>query len=99
MRVRVNGREREVPEGATVADLIDSLGLNPRRIAVERNRRLVRRATFAQTALTPEDHVEIVTLVGGGRSGKARRGESEKTGKRENGRMGIEVWEWSIETL
>lgn len=66
MRVHVNGREREMPEGATVADLIDSLGLNPRRIAVERNRRLVRRATFAQTALAADDHVEIVTLVGGG---------------------------------
>lgn len=66
MRVQVNGREREVPDGCTVAGLIDSLGLEPRRIAVERNRRLVRRATFADTPLAADDRVEIVTLVGGG---------------------------------
>lgn len=66
MTVYVNGRQHEVSDGCTVAHLIDSLGLQPRRIAVERNRRLVRRAAFADTPLAPEDRVEIVTLVGGG---------------------------------
>jgi thiamine biosynthesis protein ThiS len=66
MRLSVNGREHEVPEGATVAELIASLSLEPRRIAVERNKRLVRRAAFAGTPLAPDDTIEIVTLVGGG---------------------------------
>jgi len=66
MRVRVNGEEHDVPEGATVADLVERLGLEPTRIAVERNKRLVRRADYAATALADGDVVEIVTLVGGG---------------------------------
>ena len=66
MRVRVNGEERDVPEGATVAALVERLGLEPTRIAVERNKRLVRRADYAATALADGDVVEIVTLVGGG---------------------------------
>jgi sulfur carrier protein len=66
MLVYVNGRQQEVPEGSTVADLINLLEVQPRRIAVERNRHLVRRAAFADTSLAPEDRIEIVTLVGGG---------------------------------
>ncbi|KPK81274.1 MAG: hypothetical protein AMJ81_10710 [Phycisphaerae bacterium SM23_33] len=66
MLVYVNGRQQEVPEGSTVADLINLLEVQPRRIAVERNRQLVRRAAFADTSLAPEDRIEIVTLVGGG---------------------------------
>ena len=66
MLVHVNGQGREVPDGCTVAGLIDLLGLEPRRIAVERNRRIVRRATFAETSLAADDRLEIVTLVGGG---------------------------------
>ena len=66
MRVCVNGRERELPDGTTMADLVAMLALQPRRIAVERNRRLVPRNRFAETVLAPEDRIEIVTLVGGG---------------------------------
>ncbi|OPX22474.1 MAG: thiamine biosynthesis protein ThiS [Planctomycetales bacterium 4484_123] len=66
MRVRVNGEEHDVPEGATVAGLVERLGLEPRRIAVERNKRLVRRGDYAATPLADGDVVEIVTLVGGG---------------------------------
>ena len=66
MRIRVNGEDREVAEGATLSDLIDALALHPRRIAVERNKRLVRRARHADTVLADGDVLEIVTLVGGG---------------------------------
>ncbi|HET6429752.1 MAG TPA: sulfur carrier protein ThiS [Phycisphaerae bacterium] len=66
MQIRVNGRPQDVPAGATVADLVHLLALEPRRIAVERNKRLVRRTEYADTALTDGDVVEIVTLVGGG---------------------------------
>ena len=51
---------------ANVAGLLESLSLEPRRVAVERNRRLVPRARFAETPLAENDELEIVTLVGGG---------------------------------
>ena len=50
----------------TVADLLAALSLDVRRVAVERNRLIVRRADFDTTALADGDELEIVTLVGGG---------------------------------
>ncbi|MEM7308831.1 MAG: sulfur carrier protein ThiS [Planctomycetota bacterium] len=66
MRVAVNGEPRELADGATVAALLAELELAPEKVAVERNRELVRRADHAATALADGDEVEIVTLVGGG---------------------------------
>lgn len=66
MRVVVNGEEREVRAGTTVAALIRSLDLASERVAVERNGRIVRRAEHQQTVLEEGDRVEVVTLVGGG---------------------------------
>jgi thiamine biosynthesis protein ThiS len=66
MQVVVNGDAKTVDEGLTVADLVALLELAPERVAVEVNQRLVRRAQYDQTRLSPGDRVEIVTLVGGG---------------------------------
>ncbi len=66
MRISVNGKPKELDEGASVLDLLQQLGLQPRRVAVERNKRIVRRNDFDDTVLTDGDEVEIVTLVGGG---------------------------------
>ncbi|MCX7804114.1 MAG: sulfur carrier protein ThiS [Planctomycetota bacterium] len=66
MSISVNGKTREVPEGATVALLLEMLGLSGMRVAVEVNRRLVPRAKYAEEKLREGDWVEIVTLVGGG---------------------------------
>lgn len=66
MLFRVNGREHELPEGSTVAELIAELALDPRMLAVERNQELVPRAQHALTQLEEGDRVEVVTLVGGG---------------------------------
>ena len=66
IEICVNGESRQVPENSTLADLVESLGLHPRRIAVERNKQLVRRAQHAETTLAEGDVLEIVTLVGGG---------------------------------
>jgi len=66
VRVVVNGEEREVRAGTTVAALIRSLDLASERVAVERNGRIVRRAEHQQTVLEEGDRVEVVTLVGGG---------------------------------
>lgn len=66
MQVTVNGESREMPDGASVADLVAQFDLTPERVAVEVNERLVRRATYRETALREGDRVEIVTPVGGG---------------------------------
>jgi thiazole synthase len=63
----VNGAERRIPTGWTLADLLASLELDPRVIVVERNGTIVRdRASFASLALQADDALEIVHFVGGG---------------------------------
>ncbi len=63
----VNGTERRIPIGWTLADLLASLELEPRTIVVERNGTIVRdRASFTSLALAPDDVIEIVHFVGGG---------------------------------
>jgi thiamine biosynthesis protein ThiS len=62
----VNGEPYQVPEGATVADLVTGLGSDPRTVAVERNGDLVPRARFAGTPLAAGDRVEVVRFVQGG---------------------------------
>lgn len=66
MTVHVNGEAREIPEGTTVDQLIQILALGPVRVAVEVNKELVIRKTWAAHALKPGDRIEIVTFVGGG---------------------------------
>ena len=66
MQLTVNGEAREVPGGVTVAALVTLLGLDRRKLAVERNLEIVPRSAFAETALAPGDRIEIVAFVGGG---------------------------------
>lgn len=66
MRIQVNDETREVSDRATLSDLIRQLALAPERLAVELNRRVVRRAEWPQTILAEGDRVEIVHFVGGG---------------------------------
>jgi sulfur carrier protein len=66
VKVSVNGVERELAEGTTVAGLVAALGLCPGEVAVERNQRIVPRAEHARTVLAAGDRIEVVTLVGGG---------------------------------
>ena len=66
MPITVNGRGQEMPAGSTVADLVGSLGLDPRLVAVERNRKIVPRAQHRETLLLRGDRLEVLTLVGGG---------------------------------
>ena len=65
-RIIVNDRERTVPPGTSVAKLLIDLGLEPKFLAVELNRRVIPRADHATTIFSDGDRVEVVTLVGGG---------------------------------
>lgn len=62
----VNGKPREAPEESTLADLIDLLSLQAARVAIERNREVVRRKAWPSTKLKEGDRIEIVQFVGGG---------------------------------
>lgn len=66
MELTVNGEPRRIENGATVSRLIEALGLDPRKLAVERNREIVPRSAYAATALAEGDRLEIVHFVGGG---------------------------------
>ena len=65
MRIQVNGELREV-EAATILGLVEELGLDVRKVAVERNLEIVPRSLHATTALAEGDRVELVQFVGGG---------------------------------
>ena len=64
--VQLNGELREVPEGLTLAALIEWLKLPGDRVAVERNLEIVPRARWNVTPIQAGDRLEVVHLVGGG---------------------------------
>jgi len=64
--ITVNGEHRRVPKGISVAELALDLGLEPTRVAVERNLEIVPRSTLAEVKVEDGDDYEIVTFVGGG---------------------------------
>ncbi len=66
LEIMVNGEPRRVPGPATAADLLRHLGLDPRTVVVELNRKIVRRPQLSDTAIAEGDAVELVHFVGGG---------------------------------
>jgi thiazole synthase len=64
--ISVNGEHRRVREGLTIAALALELGLEPTKVAVERNLEIVPRSTLANVIVEDGDDFEIVTFVGGG---------------------------------
>ena len=66
MRATVNGESVELPDGLTVAGLLQHLGVRAERVAVERNGAVIKRARHAEEKLEPGDILEVVSFVGGG---------------------------------
>jgi thiamine biosynthesis protein ThiS len=64
--VRVNGDDRAVPAGLSVAGLLEHLGLKPRMVVVEHNGEILRRDALADAAVRAGDQLELVHFVGGG---------------------------------
>jgi thiamine biosynthesis protein ThiS len=65
VEVVVNGQPRAVAPG-TLLELLGQLGLDPRTVVVEHNRRIVRRSALGEVRLAPGDAIELVHFVGGG---------------------------------
>jgi len=66
MRLIVNGEERSFAASATSPAWWRRWGLNPRKVAVERNLEIVPRSTYAATPIAEGDRIEIVHFIGGG---------------------------------
>ncbi|MBA1185740.1 sulfur carrier protein ThiS [Stutzerimonas nitrititolerans] len=66
MHIQLNGERYELPDGQSVADLLQRLELTGRRLAVELNQDIVPRSQHAATLLAEGDQVEVVHAIGGG---------------------------------
>ena len=66
MRMTINGREHDFDAPLTVSALVEKLGWDARKVAVERNLEIVPKSVHATTLLQDGDRIEIVNFVGGG---------------------------------
>jgi thiamine biosynthesis protein ThiS len=66
VRVQVNGENREFAAGTTVPQLLEQLGLDPGRVAIECNLQILPKGNWEQTKVAAGDRFEIVQFVGGG---------------------------------
>jgi len=66
MKIRINGEEKEIKEGLSLAALLDEFQIRPGRVVVELNRNIITREAHSSTALKEGDALEIVHFVGGG---------------------------------
>jgi thiazole synthase len=66
VRITVNGQSRTASPGTSVAALLTSMGVDPARVAIERNQEVVPRRTWPEALLAEGDKIEIVSFVGGG---------------------------------
>ncbi len=66
MHIYLNGEAREIPDNTTAEDLVDSLGLTGKRIAMEVNMEIVPRSQYATHRFQPGDKIEVVQAIGGG---------------------------------
>lgn len=66
MTLTINGEERAFGALSNVASLVAELGLDARKVAVERNLEIVPRSAYLQTAIVDGDRIEIVHFIGGG---------------------------------
>jgi sulfur carrier protein len=79
MQIRLNGESYEIAGPLTVLVLLEHLGIDHRRVAVEHNTIVVKRQAYGSTIVNENDEVEIVNFVGGG-------GGCEEKSKKEEGR-------------
>ena len=66
MKIRLNGAKKEVEPDVTIGRLVDGVTRDRSRVAVERNKEIVPRASYDDAPVAAGDVIEIVTLVGGG---------------------------------
>jgi len=66
MKIVINGKSEDLPDGMTVKSLLESKGINPQIVACELNLNVVRRMQLAEAQLKDGDQLEIIRIIGGG---------------------------------
>lgn len=66
MELTVNGKTLEVTDGATITVLLEQLQINPLRVAVQLNQRIIKRELYERTVLCTGDILEVMTFMAGG---------------------------------
>ncbi len=65
MKIKINGEERRT-EGRALSELLEELNIQPGRVAVEVNMKIIRKADYDTHPIKEGDNIEIVNFVGGG---------------------------------
>jgi thiazole synthase len=79
MDILVNGESHSLPQAVSITALLTTLGVDPRKVAVERNLEIVPKSAFATTMLDAGDRIEIVHFIGGGEEDQAMTGDDTFT--------------------
>ena len=90
MLVTVNGEPQELKKRITIEELIDSLGLDSRKVAVECNLEIIPKSNYSKTFLNDKDRLEIVHFIGGGMNNQISELQSDSweiAGKKFNSRL------------
>jgi thiamine biosynthesis protein ThiS len=66
LAIRVNGEARRVTAGRSISEMLSELGIDPLKVAVERNLEIVPRSALSEVEVADGDSFEIVQFVGGG---------------------------------
>jgi sulfur carrier protein len=66
MTITLNGEKKQVPDGATILGLLESLKIQPERVAVELNLEIVKKDKYGTTAIKDSDSLEVVSFMAGG---------------------------------
>ncbi len=66
MQITLNGEPFEIERPLSLVDLLRSLDIDPRRVAIEHNLSILKRPTFADVVVKEGDRIEVVNFVGGG---------------------------------
>lgn len=66
MKIVLNGESIQAERGESVGSLLGRLGIDPKRVAVERNLEILPKSRYAETLLADGDRIEVVQFVGGG---------------------------------
>jgi thiamine biosynthesis protein ThiS len=88
VQIKLNGASHEIPGPMSVAALLARLGIDARRVAVERNLVVLKRANFETTIVGEGDELEIVNFVGGGQAPAPSASGPERDHRRLPGTLG-----------
>jgi thiazole synthase len=87
IELTINGEQKRIPAACTVRELLAELGLDDRKVALERNREIVPKSAYDQVKVGPGDQLEIVHFIGGGNAPAAKPDTFTIAGKTYSSRL------------